>query len=114
MPSRISAASLLDLATSVVPYLALSVLMYLALGVSDLLALAIAIPAAGFLVRTFILFHDCSHGSFLVIQACQQCGLARCWDCWSTPRFCAGATTTRSTTPHPATWIGAAAETSAR
>ena len=25
----------------------------------------IAIPAAGFLVRTFILFHDCSHGSFL-------------------------------------------------
>jgi omega-6 fatty acid desaturase (delta-12 desaturase) len=56
--------SLLDMATSVVPYLALSVLMYLALGVSYLLVLAIAIPAAGFLVRTFILFHDCSHGSF--------------------------------------------------
>jgi omega-6 fatty acid desaturase (delta-12 desaturase) len=49
----------------VVPYLALSVLMYLALGVSYLLVLVIAIPAAGFLVRTFILFHDCSHGSFL-------------------------------------------------
>ena len=57
--------SLLDLATSVVPYLALSYAMYLALGVSYLLVLAIAIPAAGFLVRTFILFHDCSHGSFL-------------------------------------------------
>lgn len=57
--------SLLDIATSVVPYLALSVLMYLALGVSYLIALAIAIPAAGFLVRTFILFHDCSHGSFM-------------------------------------------------
>jgi omega-6 fatty acid desaturase (delta-12 desaturase) len=56
--------SLLDLATSVVPYLALSVAMYLSLGVSYLLALAIAIPASGFLVRTFILFHDCSHGSF--------------------------------------------------
>jgi acyl-lipid omega-6 desaturase (Delta-12 desaturase) len=53
------------LATSVVPYLALSVLMYLCLGVSYLLVLAISIPAAGFLVRTFILFHDCSHGSFL-------------------------------------------------
>jgi omega-6 fatty acid desaturase (delta-12 desaturase) len=39
--------------------------MYYALGVSYWLALAIAIPAAGFLVRTFILFHDCSHGSFL-------------------------------------------------
>jgi acyl-lipid omega-6 desaturase (Delta-12 desaturase) len=58
--------SLLDLATSVVPYLALSVAMYLALThVSYLLALVIAIPASGFLVRTFILFHDCSHGSLL-------------------------------------------------
>ncbi|HMD52757.1 MAG TPA: fatty acid desaturase [Solirubrobacteraceae bacterium] len=57
--------SLLDLATSVVPYLALSVLMYLSLGVSYLLVLAIAVLASGFLVRTFILFHDCSHGSFL-------------------------------------------------
>src|SRR5664279_5638952 len=57
--------SLLDLATSVVPYLALSVLMYESLQVSYLLTLLIAVPAAGFLVRTFILFHDCSHGSFL-------------------------------------------------
>jgi len=57
--------SLLDLATSVVPYLALCVAMYFALGVSYLLVLALAIPASGFLVRTFILFHDCSHGSFL-------------------------------------------------
>jgi omega-6 fatty acid desaturase (delta-12 desaturase) len=57
--------SLRDLATSVLPYLALSVAMYAALKVSYLLVLAIAIPAAGFLVRTFILFHDCSHGSFL-------------------------------------------------
>jgi acyl-lipid omega-6 desaturase (Delta-12 desaturase) len=57
--------SLVDLATSVVPYLALSVAMYLSLGVSYLLTLAIAIPASGFLVRTFILFHDCSHGSFM-------------------------------------------------
>ena len=56
--------SMLDLATAVVPYLALSVVMYLALGVSYLLVLVIAIPASGFLVRTFILFHDCSHGSF--------------------------------------------------
>jgi omega-6 fatty acid desaturase (delta-12 desaturase) len=59
------ARSLLDLATAVVPYLALSVLMYEALDVSYLLVLLIAIPAAGFLVRTFILFHDCSHGSLL-------------------------------------------------
>ncbi|HZL49190.1 MAG TPA: fatty acid desaturase [Solirubrobacteraceae bacterium] len=57
--------SVLDLATSVLPYLALSAAMYLALKVSYLLVLAIAIPASGFLMRTFILFHDCSHGSFL-------------------------------------------------
>jgi omega-6 fatty acid desaturase (delta-12 desaturase) len=57
--------SLLELATSVVPYLALSVLMYQALNVSYLLALALAIPTAGFLVRTFVVFHDCTHGSLL-------------------------------------------------
>jgi omega-6 fatty acid desaturase (delta-12 desaturase) len=57
--------SLLDIATSMVPYLALSVVMYLALDVSYLIVLALAIPAAGFLVRTFIVFHDCAHGSFL-------------------------------------------------
>ncbi len=51
--------------TSVVPYLALTVAMYLALQVSAWLALALALPAAIFLVRTFIIFHDCSHGSFL-------------------------------------------------
>jgi acyl-lipid omega-6 desaturase (Delta-12 desaturase) len=59
------ARSLLDLATSVVPYLALSFLMYRMLDVSYLLVLVIALPASGFLVRTFVLFHDCSHGSFL-------------------------------------------------
>jgi acyl-lipid omega-6 desaturase (Delta-12 desaturase) len=57
--------SLLDIATSIVPYLALSALMYLALEVSYLLVLALAIPVAGFVLRTYIVFHDCAHGSFL-------------------------------------------------
>jgi omega-6 fatty acid desaturase (delta-12 desaturase) len=57
--------AVVDLTTSVLPYLALSVLMYLTLEVSYVLVLALAIPAAGFLVRTFIVFHDCAHGSFL-------------------------------------------------
>ena len=39
--------------------------IYLTLGVSTLLTLALAIPAGGFLVRTFIVFHDCAHGSLL-------------------------------------------------
>ena len=57
--------SLLALATSVVPFIGLWVLMYFSLQVSYLLVLALAIPAAGFLVRTYILFHDCAHGSLL-------------------------------------------------
>ncbi|HEX4717821.1 MAG TPA: fatty acid desaturase [Thermoleophilaceae bacterium] len=59
------ARSLLDLATSVLPYLGLSVAMYWVLDVSYALALIIAIPAGGFLLRTYILFHDCTHGSLL-------------------------------------------------
>ena len=51
------------LATSVVPFLALSCALYLLLGDSPL-AVLLVIPAAAFLVRSFIVFHDCSHGSF--------------------------------------------------
>ena len=54
--------SLLDIATSPVAYVLLSVAMYLLIPVSPLLALVLAVPAAGFLVRTFIVFHDCTHG----------------------------------------------------
>lgn len=57
--------SLLDLATSVVPYLALLVAMWFALRVSVWLPLALVLPAAGFLTRTVIIFHDCTHGSFM-------------------------------------------------
>jgi len=57
--------ALLDVATSIVPYLVLTALMYRSLRVSTLLAVALSLAAAAFLVRTFIVFHDCSHGSFL-------------------------------------------------
>jgi omega-6 fatty acid desaturase (delta-12 desaturase) len=59
------ARSLRGLATSVVPFIGLWGLMYLALPVSYWLVLVLAVPAAGFLLRTYILFHDCVHGSFL-------------------------------------------------
>jgi omega-6 fatty acid desaturase (delta-12 desaturase) len=49
---------------SVVAYLLMWVLMIWSLKVSYWLTLALAVPAAGFLVRTFIIFHDCGHGSF--------------------------------------------------
>src|ERR1700737_2548364 len=57
--------SLWCLANSVIPYFALSVAMYFLLDVSYVLVLLVALPAAGSLLRTYIIFHDCSHGSFL-------------------------------------------------
>ena len=65
-------APLLDVATSAVPYLALTALMYAARDVSTVLVLALALPATGFLVRTFIVFHDCAHGSFLALATRQH------------------------------------------
>jgi len=53
-----------QLINSIVPYVALWVLMWWSLRYSYWLTLALAIPAAGFLMRTFIIFHDCGHGSF--------------------------------------------------
>jgi len=50
--------------TSVVPFLVMMVVMYFSLRVSYWLTLLLAIPTAGFMVRTFIVFHDCGHGSF--------------------------------------------------
>jgi omega-6 fatty acid desaturase (delta-12 desaturase) len=54
-----------DVFTSVVTYLALCGAIYLVLRASLLIALALAPVAAVFLLRTYIVFHDCSHGSFL-------------------------------------------------
>lgn len=53
-----------QLVNSVLPYLALCGLMVRSLDVSYALTLLLAVPAAGFLVRIFIIFHDCGHGSF--------------------------------------------------
>jgi omega-6 fatty acid desaturase (delta-12 desaturase) len=58
-------SAMLDLLTSLGAYVALTVAMYLSREVSIWLTLALAVPASGFLLRTFIVFHDCAHGSFL-------------------------------------------------
>src|SRR5437899_4660516 len=57
------ARSLVDVGTSVVPYLGLMALVYITLGTSFLLTAALILLAAGFQVRTFVVFHDCAHGS---------------------------------------------------
>ncbi|MDX1741185.1 MAG: fatty acid desaturase, partial [Rhodothermales bacterium] len=53
-----------QLANSLVPYLAVWGLMIWTLDVSYWITLALAVDAAGLLVRIFIIFHDCGHGSF--------------------------------------------------
>ncbi len=55
--------ALIQVATSLLPYLMLSAAIYLTLGVSILLTALLVVPTAGFLVRTFVVFHDCAHGS---------------------------------------------------
>ena len=61
--------TLLDIATSAVAFVVMWALMYLALDVSLWLVLALSVPTAGFLLRTFILFHDCTHGSLFRSRA---------------------------------------------
>lgn len=47
-------------------YVLLWYLMYLSLGVSWWLTAPLAVLASGVLVRVFIIFHDCGHGSYFV------------------------------------------------
>jgi len=56
--------SIWQLCNTIVPFLALWFAAYASLSVSYWLSLAFAIPAAGFLIRIFIIFHDCCHQSF--------------------------------------------------
>ncbi len=54
-----------QIANTLVPYAVLWYLMYLSLTISYWLIAPLAILAGGFLVRVFIIFHDCGHGSYL-------------------------------------------------
>jgi len=61
-PNRVR--SVIEIAVTIVPFVLLWIAAWLALSVSYILTLAIAVPAAGFLVRLFLIQHDCGHGSF--------------------------------------------------
>jgi omega-6 fatty acid desaturase (delta-12 desaturase) len=56
--------SVFELLVTLVPFLVLWSLAWWLLSISPLLALAVAIPNGLFLVRIFIVQHDCSHGGF--------------------------------------------------
>jgi omega-6 fatty acid desaturase (delta-12 desaturase) len=53
-----------QLVNSLLPYVLLWVAMVQALAISYWLMLPLAVVAAGFLARIFIIFHDCGHSSF--------------------------------------------------
>jgi omega-6 fatty acid desaturase (delta-12 desaturase) len=57
-------ASVRQILNSVLPYILLWYLAYLSLAISYWLTIPLTILASGFLVRIFILFHDCCHQSF--------------------------------------------------
>lgn len=56
--------SAFEIAITVVPFVALWVVAYFAQTVSFWLSLPVSIVAAGFLVRVFLIQHDCGHGAF--------------------------------------------------
>ncbi len=61
-------AALWQVFSSFAPLFALQALMYFSLQWSYWLTLALSVLAAGFMVRIFIILHDCGHGSFLKSQ----------------------------------------------
>src|SRR5205814_1464696 len=56
--------SVVEIGITLVPLLALWVLAWVTLDLGYWLSFLLAVPAAGFLVRLFMIQHDCSHGSF--------------------------------------------------
>lgn len=61
--------SLWQVGNSVIPYLVLWYLAFRLYSVSYWLVLPVVLLAAGFMVRVFIIFHDCGHGSFFRSRA---------------------------------------------
>ena len=68
-----------QLINTIVPYCSLWYLMIrsIQLGCSYTLTLILALPAAAFMVRLFILFHDCVHGSFFSRQGANTIDFAQ-------------------------------------
>ncbi|GAB3685020.1 fatty acid desaturase [Salinisphaera aquimarina] len=58
------ARGVLEILITVIPFVLLWGLMWAALDAGYWAGLLLAVPAAGFLVRLFVIQHDCGHGSF--------------------------------------------------
>ena len=57
-------SGIVELVVTAIPLIGLWLAAWLALSVSIWLTLLLTIPAAGFLVRLFLIQHDCGHGAF--------------------------------------------------
>jgi omega-6 fatty acid desaturase (delta-12 desaturase) len=64
--------SIWQLINSIGPFLILFYLMWRSLSFSYWITLALAVLAGGFMVRVFIIFHDCGHGSFFKSKALNE------------------------------------------
>lgn len=60
--------SVWQVANTFIPYVILWYVMYRSLEISYWITLALSLPAAGLLIRIFVIFHDCGHGSFFKSQ----------------------------------------------
>ncbi|MCG6657457.1 fatty acid desaturase [Halomonas campisalis] len=58
------ARSVLEITITVIPFASLWLLLWASLSAGHWLGLLLVVPAAGFLVRLFMILHDCSHGAF--------------------------------------------------
>ena len=59
-----NARSLFELAITIVPFLLIWLASWAAVDAGYWIGLLLVVPAAGFLVRLFLIQHDCGHGSF--------------------------------------------------
>jgi omega-6 fatty acid desaturase (delta-12 desaturase) len=65
-------AAMRAIALSLPPYFGLVAAMFLLVNVSYPLVLVLAVPAGGFLIRIFLVMHDCAHGSFFPWRAANR------------------------------------------
>ena len=57
-------ASIIQLLNTILPFFVFWFLAYQTLSISFWLSLPFSVITAGFMIRSFIIFHDCTHGSF--------------------------------------------------
>lgn len=56
--------SIMQLCNTILPVMILWIAAYQLMAVSPWISVGLSVVASGFVIRTFIIFHDCTHGSF--------------------------------------------------